>query len=88
MKQTDIRGFEDSLLKKVCNYEEKESPLPSFTNERVERGVIDTNSARLDVRARPFYWRDQNAFINVPVMNPSAQTQTQSKKVWKKTQKS
>ena len=41
MKQTDIRGFEDSLLKKVCNYEEKEPPLPSFTNERVERGVID-----------------------------------------------
>ena len=78
MRHNDIRDFEAKLWKKVCNDVEIEPPLQPLTNEHLERGSINTDSARLDVRARGFWRRGQNAFIDVRVTNPGAATQTQT----------
>ena len=40
---------------KVCNNVEKEPPLQPLPNEHLERGPINTDSARPDVRARVFW---------------------------------
>lgn len=77
MRHNDIRDFEANLLKRVCNDVEIEPPLQPLTNEHLERGAINTDSARLDVRARGFWRRGQNAFIDVRVTNPGAATQSQ-----------
>ena len=78
MKHNDIRDFEVNLLKKVCNNVEIEPPLQPLTNEHLEKGSINTDSARLDVRARSFWRRGQNAFIDVRVKNPRAAAQAQT----------
>ena len=78
MRNSDIRNFETNLLKKVCSDAEIEPPLQLLTNEHLERGSNNTDSARLDVRARGFCRRGQNAFIDVRVTNPGAATQAQT----------
>ena len=78
MRHNGIRDFEANLLKKVCNDVEIEPPLQPLTNEHLERGSINTDSVRLDVRARGFWRRGQNAFMDVRVTNPGAATQTQT----------
>ena len=65
MRQNVIRDFEANLLRKVCNDVEIEPPLQPLKNEHLERGSTNTDSARLDVRARGFCRRGQNAFIDV-----------------------
>ena len=75
MRHNDIRDCEANLLKKVCNEVEIEPLLQPLTNEHLERGSINTDSARLYVRARGFWRRGQNAFIDVRVTNPGAATQ-------------
>ena len=50
--------------------------LQPLTNEHLERVSINTDSVRLDVRARGLR-RGQNAFIDVRVTNPGAATQAQ-----------
>ena len=77
MRHNDIRDFEANLLKRVCNDVEIEPPLQPLGNEHLERGAINSDSARLDVRARGFWRRGQNAFIDVRVTNPGAATQSQ-----------
>ena len=74
MRHNDIRDFEAYLLKKVCKDVEIEPARQPLLNERVERGCINTDSARLDVRARYFWRRGQNAFVDVRVANPGAAT--------------
>ena len=61
MRHNDIRDFEANLLKRVCNDVEIEPPLQPLTNENLERGAINSDSARLDVRARGLWRRGQNA---------------------------
>ena len=78
MRHNDIRDFEANLLKKVCNDVEIEPPLQPLTNKHLERGSINTDSAMLDVRAKGFWRRGQNAFIDVRVTNPGAATQAQT----------
>ena len=78
MRHNDIRDFEAKLLKKVCNDVEIEPPFQPLTNEHLERRSINTDSARLDVRARGFWRRAQNAFIDVRVTNPGAATEAQT----------
>ena len=59
MIHNDIRDFQANLLKKVCkvcNDVKIETPLQSLANEHLEKGSINTDSARLDVRSRGF-WR-------------------------------
>ena len=73
----DIRDFEANLLKRVRNDVEIEPPLQLLTNEHLERGAINTDSARVDVRARGFWRRGPNAFIDVRVTNPGAAAQSQ-----------
>ena len=85
MRHNDIRDSEANLLKKVCSNVEIEPPLQPLTNEHLERGSINTDSARLDVRARGFWRRGfflfrrrgENASIDVRVTNPGAATQAQ-----------
>ena len=78
MRHNDIRVFEANLLTIVCNDVETEPPLQPLTNEHLEKGSINTDSAMLDVRARGFWRRGQNAFIDVRVTNPGAATQAQT----------
>ena len=77
MRHNNIRDFEANLLKRVCNDVGIDPPLQSLTNEHLERAAISPESARLDVRARGFWRRGQNAFIDVRVTNPGAATQSQ-----------
>ena len=49
-----------------------------MTNEHLERGFINTDLVRLDVRARDFWRRGQNTFIDVRVTNSGAATQAQT----------
>ena len=74
MRHNDIRDVEANLLKRVCNDVEIEPPLQLLTNEHLERDAINTDSARVDVRARGFWRRGQNAFIDVRVANPGSAT--------------
>ena len=78
MRHNNIRVFEVNLLKKVCNDVEIEPPLQPLTNEHLERGSRNTDAVRLDVRARGFWRRGQNACIDVRVTNPGAATQAQT----------
>ena len=74
----NIRDFEANLLKKVCNNVEIKPSLQPLTDEHLERGSLNTDAARLDIRARGFWRRGQNAFIDVRVTNPGAATQAQT----------
>ena len=89
MRHNDIRDFEANLLKKICNGVEIEPPLQPLTNGHLERGSINTDSARLDVRARGFWRRGQNSFIDVRVTNPAVakQAQTSIEKIMEKHEK-
>ena len=61
-------------MKKVCNNVEIEPPLIPLTNKHLERGSINTDSARIDVRGRGFWRRGQIAFSDVRVTNPGTAT--------------
>ena len=77
-RHNDIRDFEANLLKKVFNDVEIEPPLQPLTNEHLERGSINTDSPRLNVRTKGFWRRSQNAFFDVRVTNLVAATQAQT----------
>ena len=78
MRPNNIKDFEANLLKKVCSYVEIELPRQPLTKKHLERGSINTDSARLNVRARNFQKRGQNTFIDVRVTSPGVETQAQT----------
>ena len=81
IRHNDIRDFEASLLSKVCADVEIEPALFPLQNEVMPTGTITGDEARLDVRARGFWRRGQNAYFDVCVTNASAKSQsTQSVK--------
>ena len=83
MRHNDIRDFEANLWKKLCSDVEIEPPLQPPTNEHLEKGSVNTDSARLDFRARGFWRRGQHTFIDVRVTNScaAAQAQTSNEKI-------
>ena len=74
IRHNEIRDFEASLLSKVCTDVEVEPPLTPLQNELLNNGAIKGDDARLDVRARGFWRRGQNAYFDVCVTNASAKS--------------
>ena len=75
MRHNNIRDFEANLLSKVCTDVEIEPILLPTTREVLQNGTNQSNEARLDVRARGFWRRGQNAFFDVRVTNADAASQ-------------
>jgi len=77
-RHDNIRDFEASLLSKVCKDVETEPPLQQVTNEQMPRSANTSAEARLDIRARSFWRRGQNAYFDVRVTNANAASQSNS----------
>ena len=76
IRHNDIRDFETELLSKICHDVEKEPGLQPVTNETfAHKTCIGGDEARLDIRARGFWRRGQNAFFDVRVTNINAESQ-------------
>ena len=73
-RHNEIRDFEAELLKKVCTDVEVEPPLQPLTGEQLSAGSIKGDEARLDVRARGFWRRGQNAFFDVRITNTNSKS--------------
>ena len=71
----NIRDFEARLLAQVCKDIEVEPPLQDLSNERLPRSANKIPDARLDLRARGFRRRGQNAYFDIRVTNVSAASQ-------------
>ena len=74
-RHDNIRDFEAKLLSQVCNDVETEPPLQPLSSEHLPRSANTSAEARLDVRARGFWRRGQNAFFDIRVTNASAPSQ-------------
>ena len=78
-RHDNIRDFEASLLSQVCHDVESEPCLQPVTTELLSaRSANVSADARLDVRARGFWRRGQNAFFDVRVTNPDSASQNNS----------
>ena len=75
-RHDNIRDFECTLLKSVVNDVECEPPLQPVINKTGYKKTAKLDDgARLDVRARGFWRRGQNAFFDVRVTNPDCDSQ-------------
>ena len=74
MRHNDIRDFEANLLAKVCNDVEIEPGLQPVTGEEFARGTIVGDESRLDIRARGFWRKGQNAFFDIRVINLNSES--------------
>ena len=70
-----IRDFEEKLLSQVCIDVESEPHLQPLSNEQLSAGANTSAEARLDLRARGFWRRGQNAFFDVRVTNANSNSQ-------------
>ena len=81
-RHDNIRDMEYQLMQVVCNDVEKEPPLQKVVNKKGYMKTANTDDgARLDVRARGFWRRGQNAFFDVRVTNPNNNSQINTKLV-------
>ena len=71
-RHNEIRDFEAEILQAVCTDVEVEPVLQEVTGEVLPRGANNTPDARLDIRARGFWAREQSAFFDVRVCHPNA----------------
>ena len=60
------------MLRAVCTDVEMEPVLQEVTGKVMLRGVNKAPDARLDIRARGFWAREQSAFFDVRVCHPNA----------------
>ena len=74
-RHDNIRDFEAKLLAQVCKDVETEPPLQTLSNEHLPRSANTSGDARLNVRARGFWRRGQNAYFDIRVTNASAASQ-------------
>ena len=78
-RHDSICDFEASLLSKACNDVETEPHLQPVITEILHGRSANTSAdARLDIRARGFWRRGQNAFFDVRVTNPDCESQVNS----------
>ena len=69
----DERDLTARFLSEVFHNVQVEPTLLLLTGERLEyRTAIETSKARLDIRARGFWIRGQEAFLNERVFDPNA----------------
>ena len=72
IRHNELRDFYAKLLSKVYADVEVQPPLQPLENEVLPSGAIEGDGAKLDVRARGFWRKGQNAFFDVRVTNPDA----------------
>ena len=73
IRHNEIRDITASLLTEVCHSVATEPPLQSLSGELLNpRSANRENGARLDIRARGFWNRAQDAFFDVRVFHPNA----------------
>ena len=66
IRHNDLRDLTTKILSKVCNDTEIEPKFVSLSGEDLAHGTANrSNEARLDVRARGFGERGQQAFYNL-----------------------
>ena len=86
-RHNNIRDFECQLLQSICTDVESEPHLQPVQNKNTYTTSANTDdNARLDIRARGFWRRGQNAFFDVRVTNPDnvSQQNTRLESVLKK----
>ena len=71
-RHNEIRDVEAEILQVVCTDVEMEPVLQEVTGEVLPRGTNKAPDARLDIRARGFWAREQSAFFDVRVCHPNA----------------
>ena len=71
-RHNEIRDLEAEILQVVCTDVEMEPVLQEVTGEVLPRGANKAPVARLDIRARGFWAREQSAFFDVKVCYPNA----------------
>ena len=68
-----IRDLTANMLREVCNDVEVEAKLIPLAGEQLQyRSAITGDEARLDIRTRIFWVRDQEAFLDIRVFDPNA----------------
>ena len=79
VRHDKIRDVECQLLKMVTHDVESEPQLQPVTNRTGYcRTAVLSDDARLDIRARGFWREGQNAFFDVRITNPDADSQQNS----------
>ena len=71
-RHNEIRDLKVEILQVVCTVVEREPVLQDVTGEVLPRAVKKAPDARLDIRARGFWAREQSAFFDVRVCHPNA----------------
>ena len=71
-RHNEIGDLEAEILQAVCTDVEIEPVLQEVTGEVLPMGTNRAPDARLDIRARGFWAREQSAFSNVRVCHPNA----------------
>ena len=73
IRHNDLRDLTANILHQVCNDVETEPCLLPVTNENLHyRSAIRGDEVRLDIRARGFWQKGQQAFMDVRVFDPNA----------------
>ena len=73
IRHNDIRDLTAKILREVCNDVEVEAKLIPLTGEQLQyRLAITGDEARIDIRARSFWVRGQEAFLDIRVFDPNA----------------
>ena len=71
-RHNEIRDLEAEILQAVCTDYEMVPILQGVTGEVLPKGANKAPDARLDIRARGFWAREQSAFFDVKVCHPKA----------------
>ena len=73
IRHNDIRDLTANILREVYNDVEVEAKLIPLTGEQLQyRLAITGDEARIDIRARSFWVRGQEAFLDIRVFDPNA----------------
>ena len=75
IRHNNIRDFEANLLSNVCNNVEIEPPLRPINTEKLPNSALKGDESRPDIRARGFWRKGHNAFLDVHVTNAGAESQ-------------
>ena len=72
LRHNEVRDITAEMLNEVCRNVAKEPTLQPLTGENLNRTAITTDESRVDISARDFWTRGQQAFFDVRVFNPFA----------------
>ena len=73
IRHNNVRDLTSNMLSEVCKDVTSEPLLLPLTGEEFERKSTKTaNESRLDIKARGFWLKGQNAFFDIRVFDPNA----------------